>query len=135
MSVSYVNPGQVMAPAGQYSHVAVAEPGRLAFIAGQVALDADGELVGVGDPGAQFRQIFSNLAAILDSLGATPTDVADLKTYLVGEESLASFRDARQAVFAQYYPDGAYPPNTLLIVSGLVHPDLKVEVSATARVP
>lgn len=135
MSVRYVNPSQVMAPAGQYSHVALAEPGRLAFIAGQVALDADGELVGVGDSGAQFRQIFSNLAAILDSFGATPTDVVDLKTYLVGEKSLPSFRDARQAVFAQHYPDGAYPPNTLLIVSGLVHPDLKVEVSATARVP
>lgn len=135
MSVSYVNPEQVMAPAGQYSHVALVEPGRLAFIAGQVALDADGELVGVDDPGAQFRQIFTNLAAILVSLGATPTDVVDLKTYLVGEESLPSFRDARRAVFGEHYPEGSYPPNTLLIVSGLVHPDLKVEVSATARVP
>jgi enamine deaminase RidA (YjgF/YER057c/UK114 family) len=86
-------------------------------------------------PGAQFRQAFANLVAILDDVGARPTDVVDLKTYLVGAEGLASFRAARQAVFAEHYPKGEYPPNTLLIVSALVDPALKVEVSAIARIP
>lgn len=135
MSVTYVNPEAVSAPAGQYSHVALAGPGRFAFVAGQVALDAGGALVGVDDPGAQFRQAFANLVAILDGVGAGPTDVVDLKTYLVGAESLASFRAARQVVFAEHYPAGEYPPNTLLIVSALVDPALKVEVSAIARIP
>lgn len=135
MTVTYVNPEAVNAPAGQYSHVALAGPGRFAFIAGQVALDAAGALVGADDPGAQFRQAFANLVAILAGVGARPTDVVDLKTYLVGEECLPSFRAARQAVFAEHYPSGEYPPNTLLIVSALVDPALKVEVSATARIP
>lgn len=135
MSVTYVNPDEVGAPAGQYSHVALAEPGRFAFISGQVALDDDGTLVGANDPGAQFRQAFANLVAILGSVGADPGDVVELKTYLVGEESLSSYRSARQAVFADLFPDGKYPPSTLLIISGLARPDLKVEVSAIARVP
>ncbi len=135
MSVSYVDPAGVSAPAGQYSHVALADAGRFAFVAGQVAFDTGGELVGAGDAGAQFRQAFANLVAILAGVGAGPADVVDLKTYLVGEESLASFRSARQAVFAEHYPEGGYPPNTLLIVSALVDPALKVEVSAIARVP
>lgn len=133
MSVHYVDPEGVHKPAGQYSHVAVAEPGRLAFVSGQVAVDADGEIVG-DDVEAQFRQVFANLVANLAGVGASPTDVVELKTYVVGEENLASLREARRAVFAEHYPGGSYPPSTLLIVSGLADPRLKVEVSAIARI-
>lgn len=135
MSVTYVDPDGVSAPAGQYSHVALADPGRFAFVSGQVSFDVEGALVGVKDPGAQFRQAFANLVAILDGIGAGPGDVVELKTYVVGTESLASYLAARQEVFAQHYPDGKHPPSTLLIVSGLAQPELIVEVSAIARVP
>ena len=67
--------------------VAVAEPGRLAFIAGQVALDGDGNLVGPNDAAAQFPQVFANLKTILDGIGAGFSDVVELTTYLVGEDS------------------------------------------------
>jgi enamine deaminase RidA (YjgF/YER057c/UK114 family) len=135
MSVRYVNPEGVHTPAGQYSHVALAAPGRLVFVSGQVAVDAAGDVVGVGDIDEQLRQVFANLMAILAGVGASPSDVVELKTYLVGEENLASLREARQAVFAVHYPDGSYPPSTLLVVSGLADPRLKVEVSAIARIP
>lgn len=133
--VDYSNPDGLHAPAGQYSHIAIADSGRFVFLAGQVGFDVGGELVGGDDVGAQFRQAFANLVAALDGAGASPSDVVDMKTYLVGEESLGPWRTARKEVFAEHYPDGRYPPHTLLVVSALAAPELKVEVSATARVP
>lgn len=58
-----------------------------------------------------------------------------MKTYLVGEESLGPWRAARQKVFAEHHPHCEFPPHTLLVVSALAAPELKVEVSATARLP
>ncbi len=134
MSVVYSNPEGVHTPAGQYSHAALSEPGRHLFISGQVGIGSDGELVG-DDVGTQFKLAFANLVAILHSVGAKASDVVDMKTFLVGEESLTPWRAARQEVFAEHYPGGQFPPHTLLIVSALAAPELKVEVSATARVP
>ncbi len=135
MPVTYLNPENHLPPTGRFSHVAMAEPGRLAFIAGQIALDADGTLVGPNDAAAQFPQVFANLKTILDGIGATFADVVELTTYLVGEESRQPWLDARDAVYAQHFPDGNYPPNTLLIISGLVQPAMKVEISAIVRMP
>jgi enamine deaminase RidA (YjgF/YER057c/UK114 family) len=132
VSVLYVNPKSHPEPAGQYSHVAIAGPGRLAFIAGQVALDAEGSLVGGDDVGEQFRQVFANLKAVTEGIGAALTDIVELRTFLVGADSLPSFRAARGEVFDEHFPDGGYPPNTLLVISGLASPQLKVEVSAIA---
>jgi enamine deaminase RidA (YjgF/YER057c/UK114 family) len=89
MTVRYLNPENHLPPQGRYSHVAVAEPGRLAFIAGQVALDADGGLVGPHDVTAQFPQAFRNIAAVLQGIGAGFNDIVELTTYLVGEDSRA----------------------------------------------
>ena len=133
MSVVYVNPDGVHTPAGQYSHIAVADSGRFVFLAGQVGFDVRGELVGLEDVGVQFKQAFANLVAALDAIGASPSDIVDMKTYLVGEETLGPWRTAREEVFAAHYPDGQFPPHTLLVVSALAAPELKVEVSATAR--
>lgn len=135
MSVIYSNPDGVHAPAGQYSHSALTEPGRFVFIAGQVGFDIDGQVVGPDDVGAQFKQAFANLVAILHDVGASASDVVDMKSFLVGEESLAPWRAARHEIFAEHYPHGGYPPHTLLIVSALAAPELRVEVSATARLP
>ena len=135
MSVRYLNPENHLAPQGRYSHVAIAEPGRLAFIAGQVALDAGGELVAPGDAGAQFGQVFRNLRAVLEGIGAGFRDVVELTTYLVSQDSRAPWLEARNAVYAEHFGDGPYPPNTLLIISGLVRPEMKVEVSAVVRLP
>lgn len=133
--VTYIAPDNHLPPTGRFSHVAVAEPGRLAFIAGQVALDGEGQLVGPNDAGTQFPQVFQNLKTILEGLGAGFGDVVELTTYLVGEESRQPWLDTRDAVYAEHFPDGAYPPNTLLIISGLVKPEMKVEISAIVRLP
>ena len=135
MSVRYLNPENHLPPQGRYSHVAIAEPGRLAFIAGQVALDANGELVGPGDVAAQFPQVFSNIGAVLAGIGAGFHDIVELTTYLLGEQSRAPWLEARNAVYREHFGDGPYPPNTLLIISGLVRPEMRVEVSAVVRLP
>ena len=135
MSVRYLNPENHLPPQGRYSHVAIAEPGRLAFIAGQVALDGKGELVGPNDVGAQFPQVFRNIGTVLAGLGAGFRDIVELTTYLVGEQSRAPWLEARNAVYAEHFGDGPFPPNTLLIISGLVRPEMRVEVSAIVRLP
>jgi enamine deaminase RidA (YjgF/YER057c/UK114 family) len=124
--VRFLNPDGVPAPAGQYSHVALADGGSFAFVAGQVSLGADGELIGSRDVASQFRQVFENLSTILERSGSDFTQIVNLTTYLVGADSLEEFRVARMQVFERFFPDGGYPPNTLVVVSALAHPDVKV---------
>lgn len=135
MPVRYHNPANLHQPAGQYSHVAIGEQGRLAVLAGQIPLDQDSALVGLDDIGAQFEQAFRNVKTILDDLGAQPSDILELRTFLVGEENLAALRQARESLFTEYFDDDRYPPSTLLIVSGLASPEIKVELAATVLVP
>lgn len=135
MSVTYLNPEGHPLPAGRYSHVAIAQGGRIAFIAGQVAVDADGVLQAPGDTAAQMAVVFRNLGNVLEKLGVGFGDVLELTTYLVGEDAREPWMAARGDVYAEHYGDGPFPPNTLLIISGLAHPDMKVEISATVRLP
>lgn len=134
MTITYINPDNHHAPLGRYSHAALVGPGWLAFIAGQVAVDKAGTPV-PGDAGAQGALVFRNLAEVLDGIGASFSDVVELTTYLVGEDSREPWFAARDALYAEHFGDGPYPPNTLLIISGLARPELKVEISAVVRMP
>lgn len=129
------DPEGVHAPPGKYSHAARVEEGRrLLVIAGQVALDMDGELVGEGDVGAQTRQVFRNMEAVLAGAGGSFADVVEFTYYVVGREHTAGFIEARTSIFDAAYPDGRYPPATLLVVGGLANERFLVEVSALAAV-
>ena len=134
MTITYVNPDNAPAPLGRYSHVAQVGPGWIAFVAGQVATNPDGSVVD-GDAGVQLAKVFENLGAVLEGVGAGFPDVAELTTYLVGEDSRQPWLDARDAVYQKHYGNGPYPPNTLLIISGLARPEMKVEISAVVRLP
>ncbi|MEM6664128.1 MAG: RidA family protein [Pseudomonadota bacterium] len=135
MSVRFVNPENYTAPTGMFSHVSVAEAGRLAFIAGQVAFDSDLKLVAPGDAAGQYPQVMANIGKILDGIGAGFGDIVELTTYLVGEESRVAWLESRGAVMEKHFGDGPYPPNTLLIIGGLAQPEMMVEVSAVVRLP
>ncbi len=130
-----VNPQGVPAPIGAYSAVVQANCGRVAYLAGQVALNADGQLVGAGDVAAQTRQVFQNLGAALEGIGASFSDVLEFTTYLVGRDAVQPFIQARSEIFPSMYPNGDYPANTLLVVGGLVREELLVEVKAVAALP
>ena len=124
-------PEGVHVPPGKYSHAARAE-GPLIVIAGQVALDIDGELVGENDVAVQTRQVFQNMQAVLAGSGSSYANVVEFTYYIVGRENVPGFMDARTTIFDVAYPDGDYPPATLLVVGGLANEDFLVEVSALA---
>ena len=125
------SPKGVHEPPGKYSHAARVE-GPLIVIAGQVALDVDGKLVGEDDAAAQTRQVFRNMEAVLAGVGSSFANVVEFTYYVVGRENVQGFMDARTAVFDEVYPKGDYPPATLLVVSGLANESFLVEVSALA---
>ncbi|MDP6550459.1 MAG: RidA family protein, partial [Dehalococcoidia bacterium] len=104
-------------------------------VAGQVPVDNAGNLVGAGDAAAQTRQVFQNLGQVLEGAGASFSDVVEFTTYLVGRESVQSFIRARTDIFPQIFPNADYPPNTLLVVAGLVREEFLVEIEAVAVLP
>jgi enamine deaminase RidA (YjgF/YER057c/UK114 family) len=132
MTVTVHNPDGLSAPLGLYSHVAEASGSRTVVVAGQVGLNRDGALVGEGDIAAQTRQAYENVGLALASARAAWSDVVKMATFLVSEDLIDGFLSAREQVFAALFPNGKYPPNTLLIVRRLVRPELLVEIEATA---
>ena len=86
--VDYLNPEGACPPHGLYSHVGKVHSGPLAFIAGQLAVDACGNIVGIYDFDAQFAQVFENLGAVLKGLGASFDDVVKFTTYLVESQDI-----------------------------------------------
>jgi 2-iminobutanoate/2-iminopropanoate deaminase len=84
------NPKTIAPPIGSYSHSVRVETGGAAwiYISGQVALDADGRLVGVGDLPAQTEQVFENLARVLEANGATFADVVKIQIFLTTLQDL-----------------------------------------------
>lgn len=116
-----------MAPGAGYSH-AVSGHGRWVAIAGQVALDAAGEPVGVGDPEAQIRQAFANLTRALAAAGASFADVVKLNYYLTDITVLPAVRAVRDE-----HVDTARPPaSTAVQVSALFRPEFVIEIEAWA---
>ena len=118
-------------PLGMYSHGMVARGGELVIVAGQVGMTADGRVAGE-DVASQTKQALDNVRAVVEAAGCTMGDVVRLQTFLTRSEDIAGFMRARGEVFPAYFPDGIYPPNTLLVVSRLVRPELLVEVEAMA---
>ena len=130
-----INPPSAPQPIGAYSLAAEANGNKFLFLAGQVAVDASGNVVGHGDAAAQTRQVFENLGQVLSGAGATFNNVVEFTTYLVGRSSVQPFIQARSEIFPNIFPDGDYPINTLLIVNGLVREEFLVEVKAVAVLP
>ena len=118
-------------PLGLYSHGVVASPGELVVVAGQVGMGANGH-VAVNDVVAQTKQAFDNVRSVVEAGGCSMRDVVRLQTFLTRAGDVPGFMKARSEIFPQYFPDGVYPPNTLLMISRLVRPELLVEIEAIA---
>jgi 2-iminobutanoate/2-iminopropanoate deaminase len=122
-------------PLGMYSHGMVAPGGEIVVVAGQVGVDRSGKVVGPGDVRAQTKQALENVRAVLEAAGSGMGRIVRLQTFLTHAADIDGFMQARREVFPRYFPDGVYPPNTLLIVSRLVQPELLVEIEAMAVNP
>lgn len=128
--------GKALGPTlGMYSHGMVAPGGELVVVAGQVGADRAGNLVGPGDVVAQTSQAFENVRAVLEAAGSGMRQIVRFQTFLTHAADIEGFMQARKELFPRYFPDGVYPPNTLLVVSRLVVPELLVEVEAMAVKP
>ena len=128
-----ITPKGFPAPLGMYSHGMVAPGGELVLVAGQVGIGPQG--VAGPDVGSQTKQALENVRTVVEAAGCTMRDVVRLQTFLTRSEDIGGFMKARGEVFPTYFPDKVYPPNTLLVVSRLVRPELLVEIEAMALRP
>jgi len=122
-------------PLGMYSHGMVAPGGEIVVVAGQVGMDRAGRVIGPGDVAAQTTQAFENVRAVLEAAGSAMNRIVRFQTFLTHAADIDGFMRARREGFPRYFPDGVYPPNTLLVVSRLVQPELLVEIEAMAVNP
>ena len=111
-------------PLGQYSHVTRVKAGEFLFIAGMLAPGEDFD--------AQCVGVFSLIGKALRSAGAGWGNVVQFTTYLVHSQDIPKFMQVRLREFPKMFPDGAYPPNTLLVVDRLVQEQYLVEVQTVA---
>ena len=129
-----VTPKAFGAPLGMYSHGMIAPGGEIVVVAGQVGMGQGGQVAG-GDVVAQTKQALDNVRAVVEAAGCAMRDIVRFQTFLTHAGDIDGFMKARAEVFPRYFPDGAYPPNTLLIVSRLVKPELLIEIEAMAVKP
>ncbi len=112
-------------PLGQYSHMTrVKNASETLYIAGMLAPGDDFD--------AQCSGVFAQIGTALQSAGAGWGNVAQFTTYLVHSQDIARFMQWRLREFPKMFPDGRYPPNTLLIVDRLVQEPFLVEVQTIA---
>jgi enamine deaminase RidA (YjgF/YER057c/UK114 family) len=123
-----INPDDLTRPES-YTQVIVATGSRLVFVAGQLADDPQGNLVGSGDLAAQARQAFANVGRALAAAGARPEQVVRLTIYVVRHrpEYLPVISEARTTVFGDHKPT-----DTLLGVETLAEPGYLIEADAIA---
>ena len=113
-----------------YSQLAIVGGGKIVFIAGQVALDKSGNVVGKGDFRAQIEQVFENLKAAVEAAGGSFHDVIKLNSYLLDFSHLTDFREVRD----KYIDLKSPPASTAVQVPSLFRPEFLVEVEAVAVV-
>jgi reactive intermediate/imine deaminase len=131
MRMTRSNPSTVASPIGTYSHAVRVETEDAVwiYVSGQIAQDAEGDLVGVGDLAAQTDQVFQNLVHVLEDNGATFGDVVKIQTFITTLNGLQASREVR----SRYLPDDP-PASTAVQVAALMVPEALIEVDVVAVV-
>ena len=125
---TYMNPGGIADPSPS-GFTAVVKAGNTVYIAGMVAQDENGNVVGAGDAEAQTRQIWRNIGVAVQAAGGTLADIVKTTTYVTGIEHAPAVRSVRNELF----PTNP-PTSTLLVVSELANPAYVVEIESIAVV-
>jgi len=130
INIRFVNPSTLATPPG-FTHVVEVVRGRTIFIAGQVALDQSGKIVGSHDFRTQTQQVFENLKAALAAVGTDFTHTIKLNIYVVDISQLQILREVRDS-----YVDTINPPaSTLVEVRRLASEEFLIEIEAVAHIP
>lgn len=133
--INIYNPDTLGAPLGQYCHVTRVKATEFLFIAGSLAADKEGNIIGPDlDFEAQCTQVFGNIEKALGSANASWANVVQFTTYLVNSQWIPKFMDFRLKNFPTMFPDRKYPPNTMLMVDRLVQEPFLVEVQTIAAI-
>ena len=130
--IKIFSPDVLGKPLGQYSQITRVKASEFVYIAGQLATDRDGKIIGADDFDAQCGQVFANIETALKSVGAGWGNVVEFTTYLVHSQDIPKFMTYRKREFPRFFADDAYPPNTLLMVDRLVQEPFLVEVKTIA---
>ena len=130
--IKIFSPDVLGKPLGQYSQITRVKASEYLYIAGQVGVGKDGKLAGDGGFDAQCAQTFANIEAALKSCGAGWGNIVQFTTYLVHSQDIPRFMAYRLREFPKMFANGAYPPNTLLMIDRLVQEPLLIEVQAVA---
>jgi enamine deaminase RidA (YjgF/YER057c/UK114 family) len=130
--IKIFSPDVLGKPLGQYSQITRVKASEFAYIAGQLATNREGAIIGADDFDAQCTQVFANIESALKSVGAGWGNVVEFTTYLVHSQDIPKFMTYRKREFPKFFPDSAYPPNTLLMVDRLVQEPFLVEVKTIA---
>ena len=112
-----------------YAYAHAVRMGDLIFVAGQVARDVEGNLVGKGDVRAQTEQVFRNLRAVLEAAGSGMHKVGKVTVFITRLEYRPIVHEVRSRVFKEA---GHLPASTLAVVASLADPDWLVEIEAVA---
>jgi enamine deaminase RidA (YjgF/YER057c/UK114 family) len=130
VTLERINPDNLATPQ-TYTHVIVASGAKLVFVAGQVAEDERGELVGAGDLAAQARRAFENLGRALAAAATPPEQVAKITIFVVALQPayLPAIEEARAALFGDHKPT-----DSLIGVETLAEEGRLIEVEAIAVV-
>jgi len=128
-----VNPSSVHQPKGGYSHYVVIDLGdsKMIITAGQIALDKQGRLVGIGDFRKQAEQVYLNIKNLLAEEGGTMDNIVRTGTYLVDMSNIQQLREIRSKYLNTLTP----PASTLVQVSKLFMEEAIIEIEVTAIVP
>lgn len=127
--IEHIRP-EGLSSAPTYSHVVSSRSQRIIHISGQVALDAEANVVGAGDLAAQTEQVMKNLEVALAAAGATFDDVVKITTFIVDYEP--SKREVVGAVRGRFLNSENPPASTLIGISALASPEFLIEIEATA---
>ncbi len=135
-SFRFINPSS-LPKSSAYSHIAEIKSGRIVIIAGQVAVDSLGNIVGKGNLKLQTEQVYTNIEKALNAIGATFADVAKFGIYLKDMSKIAEFREIRNRLFDEkYYKNQPNRPvSTAIGVTELFHPDWLIEIEVFVVLP
>lgn len=131
MALEFLNPaGMNIQRAADRAYGYAVRSDNLVFIAGQVARDHHGEMVGIGDPEKQAVQAFENMKTVVESAGGTMANIIVTRMYLTDRAHLPSMMQVRK----RYFPGPNYPTNAVLIGTGLSSADYLIEMEAVAHI-
>ena len=124
------DPSNLWSPFGAFSQSVISGDGQTVYLKGQVALRADGQIVGGGVMAAQVAQVLKNISDILSAMGGRMSDIVSLQQFTTDIQAFMRCGEVRTRFF-----EAPYPVTTTLEVSSLYDPRLLVEITGIAEIP